>query len=266
MHGQNQVKYTNKLHGARVLVIGGSSGLGFAVAEASLEYGALVAISSSNESRIQDAIQRLHDAYPTSKGKVYGVTADLSNLDTLEQELERILKTSKENLGGELDHVIYTAADPLAQISLNDLSAKAIVQAGTLRFTAPLLIAKHLPSYMVPSFKSSYTITTGAISEKPAPNWSIIASYAGGHHAMVRNLALDLKPIRVNGVSPGVVDTGLWRMGEQEKEEFFKACREKLMTGRVPGAEDVAESFLGCMRDWNMDAGIIRTDGGSLFM
>ena len=58
--------------------------------------------------------------------------------------------------------------------------------------------------------KSSITFTTGAVSEKPIPNWAMINSYATGLQGMTRGLALDMKPIRVNLVSPGAVDTELW--------------------------------------------------------
>ena len=81
---------------------------------------------------------------------------------------------------------------------------------------------------------------------------------------MVRNLALDLKPIRVNGVSPGVVDTELWRMSEEEKKAFLKGLADKLPVGRPGRVEDVAESYLAVLRDGNMDATVVRTDGGAL--
>ena len=98
-----------------------------------------------------------------------------------------------------------------------------ILAAGQIRFFAPLLLAKHLPRYLIQSYKSSYTITTGAVSEKPIPNWSVIGAYAGGLHSMVRNLALDMKPIRVNGVSPGAVDTEMWdHHGEEKKQEIMR--------------------------------------------
>lgn len=83
---------------------------------------------------------------------------------------------------------------------------------------------------------------------------------------MVRNLALDLKPVRVNGVSPGVVDTELWRMTEEQKRVFLKGCGEKMTTGRPGMPEDVAESFLAIMKDVNMDGSMIRTDGGVMLM
>ena len=97
-------------------------------------------------------------------------------------------------------------------------------------------------------------------------DWSVVAAYAGGHHSMVRNLALDLRPVRVNGVSPGVVDTGLWRGEGEERERFLEGCAEKMATGRVGRVEDVVESFLGALRDWNCDGSVVRTDGGALFM
>lgn len=265
MSAKDQLKYTNKLLNSRILIIGGSSGLGYAVAEATLEHGALVAISSSNETRIQTAISKLQNAYPSFTSNIHGLTVDLSNPDTLEDQLSSILKRATETLGGKLDHVVFTAADALAPMKLADMTVARIQAAGTLRFLAPLLLAKFLPTYLNSSYRSSYTITTGGISEKPSPDWSVIASYAGGHHAMVRNLALDLKPIRVNGVSPGAVDTELWRMSDEQKEGMFKVLGKKNMTGRVPGPEDVAESYLAILKDWNMDASVVRTDGGYLF-
>ncbi|KAF2733785.1 NAD(P)-binding protein, partial [Polyplosphaeria fusca] len=197
----DQKKYTNKLLNACVLVIGGSSGIGYAVAEAALESGAIVTISSSNPQRVATKVQSLQSAYPSSSSKVHGVVADLSNPSTVESEIERMFKQAVEPLESKhFDHVIFTAADALSMMPLKDMSMEKILKAGQLRFFAPLLVAKYLPHYLTNSHKSSYTITTGGISESPVPDWSVIGSYAGGHHAMVRNLALDLRPIRVCGV------------------------------------------------------------------
>jgi NAD(P)-dependent dehydrogenase (short-subunit alcohol dehydrogenase family) len=197
-------KYTSKLHASRILIIGGSSGIGYAVAEACLEFGARVAISSSNPERVTAAVEKLQSSYPSKKAQVCGVVVDLGKAETLERELENVLKSSAAKLNDDdagklkLDHVIFTAGDALATIKLADMTYANIVAAGQVRFFAPLLLAKFLPRYLEGSYKSSYTITTGSISEKTIPDWSVIASYAGGHHSMVRNLALDMKPIRVS--------------------------------------------------------------------
>ena len=76
--------------------------------------------------------------------------------------------------------------------------------------------------------------TTGSVAEKPIPGWSVVASYATGLHGMVRNLAVDLKPVRVNLASPGPVDTELWKeMGEGEKKNMFKEIEGKVPTGHA---------------------------------
>ncbi|KAF2032110.1 short chain dehydrogenase [Setomelanomma holmii] len=260
-------KYTSKLASSRILIIGGSSGIGFAVAAACLEHDALVAISSSNASRVDAAVKKLQSSYPSKSSNIVGLTVDLSKSSTLESELKTLLDGTVSKIGGQskkLDHVVFTAGDALATIPLAEMSMEKVLQAGQIRFFAPLMLAKYLPSYLEPSYKSSYTVTTGAVSEKPIPNWSVIGSYAGGHHSMVRNLALDLKPLRVNGISPGVVNTELWRMSDEQKEKVMKFHGEHLATGRAGQPEDVAESYLALLKDWNMTGSMVRTDGGGL--
>lgn len=74
--------------------------------------------------------------------------------------------------------------------------------------------------------------------------WSMVASYAAGLHGMTRNLALEMKPIRVNLVSPGAVDTELWKwMTKEQKKEYVKTTGEHVMTGRIGRREFSAISF-----------------------
>lgn len=263
----DQSKYSSKLLGSRILIIGGSSGIGFCIAEACLEYGALVTIASSRVSKVKVAVSNLQASYPSAKLNIHGLTVDLSKSDTLESELRNLFEQTVKNTGGEkLDHVIFTAGDTPTIMKLADMTMESILKAGQIRFFAPLLAAKFVPKFVKNSHESSYTITTGSVSERPIPDWSVIGSFAGGHHSMVRNLALDVKPIRVNGVSPGVVDTEMWKMPKGEKDKLMEEMSKKMATGTPGRPENVAESFLSCMRDYNMDGAIVRTDGGGLFM
>lgn len=92
-----------------------------------------------------------------------------------------------------------------------------------------------------------------------------MASYASGLHGMTRNLALDLAPMRVNLISPGAVLTPLWDcIPEDTRESFLKDTKAKCTTGEVGRPEDVAESYLYVMRDWNVSGSVIDTNGGSL--
>jgi NAD(P)-dependent dehydrogenase (short-subunit alcohol dehydrogenase family) len=80
-------------------------------------------------------------------------------------------------------------------------------------------------------------------------------------------LALDLKPLRVNLISPGAVETELWDgLEEGKRKEMMKGFEEKMATGKVGQPEDVAESYLYCMRDGNVTGSVISTNGGHLIM
>ena len=90
----------------------------------------------------------------------------------------------------------------------------------------------------------------GADVEKA--NWTVIGAFAAGIPGIVRGLALDLKPLRFNAVSPGLVDTELWRdMPTDAKKKFYHEAEQKNPTGAVAQASDVAESFVYLMRDYN---------------
>jgi NAD(P)-dependent dehydrogenase (short-subunit alcohol dehydrogenase family) len=210
-------KYTSKLLASRILIIGGSSGIGLAVAEACIEHGAHVAISSSNASRVKSAVDSIKKSYPSKTNNIHGLSVDLSQPSTLESQLSSVLSSAAEKLSknGKLDHVIFTAGDALATIPLQDMTYENIVAAGQVRFFAPLLLAKYLPKFLEESYKSSYTITTGSISERPIPDWSVVAAYAGGLHSLVRNLAKDMGPIRVSSTSIAVWDTWCANVGNR---------------------------------------------------
>lgn len=247
----------NKLAGKHVLIIGGSSGIGHAVAEASIESGARVTISSSNSARIEAAVHNIQSAYPGAK--IAGYACDLSK-PTLEQNIKELFEKT-----GSVDHIVFTAGDKLAVKSIHETSYESIISAGHVRFIAPLLVAKVGSKYLSAGPTSSITFTTGTVAEHPIPNWSVVASYAAGLHGMTRNLALDLKPIRVNLVSPGMIVTEMWNhMGTpEENEKIFKATSEKLPTGRVGQPEDVAEAYLWLMKDKNVTGVVVASDSGS---
>lgn len=257
-------KYSNKLAGARILVIGGSSGIGYSVAEACLEFGASVLISSSQQSRIDSSIDKLLKTYPSARGRIAGYPCDLSS-PSVETNIEKLLERCCGDGPSKLDHIVHTAGDPLAVLKLQDATLESIQQAAMVRFNSPLLLAKHAAKYLNPGPASSITLTTGVISRKPNKDWSIVASYAAGLHGMTRNLALDLAPVRVNLISPGAVLTPLWDgMSEEQKDAFLKSAKGKCTTGEVGKPEDVAESYLYVIRDRNVSGSVIDTNGGSL--
>jgi len=159
-----------------------------------------------------------------------------------------------------------------------------IKQAGMVRFFAPLIVAKHAVKHLNAGPASSIILTTGSVSERPRPDWSIIGSFATGLHGMTRSLALDLAPVRVNLISPGGVETELWNgLPEDKRKAMFKEMGESVPTGTIGKPEDVAESYIVrekpfitpttlmltqqpqyCMRDQNLTGSVISTNSGAL--
>ena len=260
-------KYTNKLKGTRVLIVGGTSGLGYGVAEALLEHSAAhIIISSSNPTRVKDTISTLKKSYPNASTKIDGFPCNLGDEATLEQNIKELFEKLPLE-GQKLDHVVYTAGDSLATKKLAEVDFAFIKKAGMVRFFAPLLVAKQAANYLNASAASSFTLTTGGVAEHPIPDWTVVGSYATGLMGMARSLALDLKPIRVNAISPGAVDTQLWKgMSEEQKEKMFEGLKSTMTTGGIGQVVDVVESYLYVMKDKNVSGSVISTNGGHLVM
>ncbi|KAH6891502.1 oxidoreductase [Thelonectria olida] len=252
----------NKLAGKNVLVIGGTSGIGFAVAKAALAFSANVTISSSSAERIALTIQKLKEEFPDSQ--VQGYPCNLAT-EAVEQEIERLFSQIP---GGSVDHIVYTAGDKVPIMSLKDVTREKIVAGGQMRFVAPILVAKIGSQHLTPGPESSITLTSGTVWEHPVSDWTVVAGYMGGVCSVARNLALDLKPIRVNAVSPGLVDTELWDavIPADKKQGLLDHEAFKHPTGRVAKAEDIAEAYVYLMKDANITGRIISTDSGSLLV
>lgn len=265
--GDDQIKYRNKLESAHVLLIGGSSGLGFGVAEACLEYGAgRVTISSSQQQRVDDAVARLEAAYPSAKGKVAGYACDLSHDESLEEQVKLLFERATQHGSLDLHHVVFTAGDPVAPVSLSELDVTTIRARGTVRFVAPLIVAKYAMRYLHRDenrLTASLTLTTGSTAKKPTPNWAAVVGYAAGLHGITRGLALDMRPIRVNCISPGPVDTEMWSpLSPDLREHLAGVMAGQMLTGRFGRPEDAIELYLAAMRDANMTGQTLGTDGG----
>lgn len=261
-----QRKYTSKLANTTVLVIGGSSGLGFGVAEASIEYDvAHLYISSSSSQKLDASVSRLKASYPDIQTNITGIVCNLGDEASLEQNIATLFS----QIDRKIDHLVFTAGEPLVPKPLAEVNLAFMKQSGLVRFFAPYFIAKLGANHLNPGPASSITITSGSVSEKPNPNWTVIASYGAGLHGMVRALALELKPVRVNLINPGAVDTELWEstMGSREvAEKAMSSMAGKLATGKVGSVEDVVESFLYVMKDKNVTGTIVRSDGGAFLL
>lgn len=244
-----------------ILILGGSSGLGYAVAQLALTQNMRIFISSHNPTRISSAVDALRREFPA--GRIDGFPCDLAS-HNVESNLENLFAhVIAVNNGQLLDHVVFTAGDKLSTKALSEIDLDYIRAAGQVRFFAPLLIGKLVLRFIKPSYISSFTITNGAVAQKPMPEWSVVAAYMAGVEGMVRNLALDLKPIRVNLVTPGLVDTELWGTGEQRRATV-EALSKTAFLGRICSAQEAGEAYMYLLKDTNATGSVVSTNGGYL--
>lgn len=256
-------KYSAKLVDKRVLVIGGTSGIGFCVAEAALEYGAQVMISGSRQSKLDNALSRLKSAYPDKASNIRGQTCDLFEPESLESRLETLLQASAG--GSKLDHIVFTAGPALKITPVSEASVEDILTAGRVRFLGPLVLGKVAPKYMHNDSKSSITLTGGTSSHRPMKSWTIQVAWGSGVEGIMRGLAVDLAPIRVNIVELGAVHTELFGdIPEARLPAVLQRMKDASLLDKVGTPEDVAEAYLYVMKDHFVTGSAIQSDGGRL--
>lgn len=265
-----QNTYTSKLAGSHVLIIGGTTGVGYAVAEASIAYGAAtVVISSSKVDRVNASASRLRDSHPTTTCQIVGIPCDLKQEDALESNIVALFDTATSNGTRKFDHIVFTAGDHPVSRPLSQVDFNFIKEAGLIRFFAPLLVAKHAAKHMAPGLASSFTLTSGIGGRRPYPNWNVFGAYTTSLEGMARSLTLELKPVRVNLICLGPIDTELidhFYTGTEERKGFLDAIAAGSVTGTIGKAEDAAEAYIYCMKDHNLAGSVVNTNAGMLFL
>ncbi|GAA1040523.1 SDR family oxidoreductase [Streptomyces sp. TR1341] len=233
------------LRGQRVVVLGGTSGIGFAVAEGAAREGAEVVVASRRQESVDAALKRLPEG---ARGE---------ELDTTD---EAAVRGFFEGLGA-FDHLVYTAGETLLLESVADTEL-----ARAQRFLDTRLWgAYRAVKYGAGSIREggSIVLTTGTAGNRPLPGSSVVSALCGAMESLTRALALELAPLRVNVVAPGVVRTELWReLPEAEREGLYSAAAGSLPVGRVGEPADVAEAYLYLMRGGYSTGSVVVVDGG----
>jgi len=239
----------NGFENKRVVIVGGSSGIGLAVAQEAASQGADVVIVSSSAERVQEAIKSIG-------GAARGQAVDVSD--------EKAVECFFTNLGG-FDHLVFTAGDTLQLNELAKTDLKQARRAFELRYWSALAAVK----YGSPHIRKggSIVLTTGIAGQRPRKGWVIAASVCGTIEALTRALAVELAPIRVNAVSPGVVRTNLWQtMNASERERLFESVGNSLPVGRVGEASDIAQAYLFLMQEGFATGQTVVVDGGTVLV
>jgi NAD(P)-dependent dehydrogenase (short-subunit alcohol dehydrogenase family) len=240
---------TNDLQQKRIVVVGGSSGIGLAVAQQAASQGAEVVVVSSNAERVQKAVESVG-------GEALGQAIDVSD--------ERAVATFFTELGS-FDHLVFTAGDSLYLQDLTTTDLQQARRAFELRYWSALATVKYGSPHI--RKEGSIVLTTGIAGRRPRKRWVIAASVCGTIEALMRALAVELAPIRVNAVSPGVVRTNLWQtMSASERERLYESVGKSLPVGRVGEASEIAQAYLFLMQEGFMTGQTIVVDGGTVLV
>lgn len=252
--------FASKLSGSRVVLLGGTGGVGIGLVRALIENDAIIVISSSREAKVKEVITSLQSEYP--EARISGHVCNLASQD-VEANIEALFKQV-----GEIDHIVYMAGDRLPMVPLEDVTLEKWQTANQVRTISALLVCKIGMRYLKKSRDSSIVLTGGSIAEKPiAGGWSMLACIGAGISGMTRQLAFDMAPIRVNCVAPGVIETDLWAgMGEEGAKAFLKSHESKMPTQKVGQPEDLAEAYLYCLKDKNATGSIINSNSGAFLV
>jgi NAD(P)-dependent dehydrogenase (short-subunit alcohol dehydrogenase family) len=233
----------------RIVILGGTSGIGLAAAQAAAQEGALLVVVSSRQASVDRALASLP---PGTEGHA----VDLSSEDAIRALFDRI---------GAFDHLVFTAGETLQLGSLADTAMEKARNAFTLRFWGAFTAVKYAQPHIRPG--GSIVLTTGIASLHPRAGWSVAASICGAIDALTRALAVELAPVRVNAVSPGVVRTPLWdNMSAADREAMYAGIGAALPVGRAGEPEDIAQTYLYLMREGFSTGQVIVVDGGTVLV
>ncbi|MGO4378739.1 SDR family oxidoreductase [Pseudoduganella sp. RAF19] len=232
----------NTLHGQKVLVVGGSSGIGAAAAKSLAALGAEVTIASRNAGKLEAAAAEIGGAVRTAI------------LDTSDDSALEAFFAAQD----AFDHVVVSAAQtasgPVKQLALVDAYA-----AMNSKFWGAYRVARAARIRQ----GGSLTLVSGFLSVRPSKTSVLQGAINAALEALTRGLALELSPVRVNAVSPGLVATPLWAgLSEEKREAMYEGAAVRLPAQRVGQPEDIANAITYLVTTPYATGSTVLVDGG----
>jgi len=245
--GTAEETHVMDLRGQRVVILGGTSGIGLATAAAAAGRGGEVTVVS----RSQESVDRALAGLPSG---TRGRAVDLADPGLVTELFDEL---------GSIDHLVFTAGEPLTLMTLDKLDLDQARQFFCLRYFGALWAAHAAAPHLRPG--GSITLTTGIAGRRPGPGWAVAASICGAIESLTRALAVELAPIRVNAVSPGVVRSPLWdSMSHDSREQLYRDTAASIPAGRVGEPGDIARAYLYCLTQPFATGSILTVDGGTV--
>lgn len=235
------------IEGKKVVVIGGTSGIGLAVAQGATAAGAHVIVASSSAEKVEKARRQFSNA-------VEAHAVDVKDEMQVAAFFERV---------GALDHLVYTAGDWGSAMGGGALDTLDFARAGNVfavRFWGALAAAKHAHKRM--SSEGSITFTDGMVAHRPRKGAAVSTAMAGAIEHLVQGLAVELAPIRVNAVCPGYIATDIWAAMPDELRKARLKITERYPVPRAGEPREAAEAYLYLMRGGYTTGQVLHVDGG----
>lgn len=232
----------------RIVVVGGSSGMGLALTERLLAAGDAVTMVGRSPERLKEARVKLGD--PSA---LQTIAADATDEDDVAQLFRTV---------GRVDHIVSTAADLTGAYSpLSDMNLANVRRVVDSKVVAALLLAKHGAPHVAEG--GSISFTSGVAAYRPTATGSVVAAVNGAMESLVYALAVELAPLRVNAISPGWVDTPFWdSMAGERKPAVLDGMAKRLPVGKIGAATDLAQAFESIMRNGFITGTVVHVDGG----
>jgi NAD(P)-dependent dehydrogenase (short-subunit alcohol dehydrogenase family) len=233
----------------RIVALGGTSGIGLAVAQAALEEGASVIVASH---RAKDVTRAQEQLAQQSKSRSSGRAVDVTSEDALKEFFANI---------GPFDHLVYTAGEDLPLGPLVGIDLRRARARFEVRYWGAVAAVK----YGIASMREggSIVLTSGFSATRPRAGWTSQASIQSAVEGLTRALAIELGPLRVNAVSPGVTRTPRWdSWKEADREAFYEGEKRRLPVGRVGEAAELAHAYIYLMKNTYATGNIVSVDGG----
>ncbi len=228
--------------GQHAVVVGGTAGIGLAIARAAHAAGARVTVASRSRDKVDRAVASLEGAQ--------GLRLDLTDVDEVQRAFASL---------GDIDHLVVTAAEVRAG-AFRELSITDAQHSMASKFWGPYVAAR---AARVRN-SGSITLFSGIFAKRPSPGFAVLSAINAAVESLGRALAVELAPIRVNVISPGLIrDTdALAGMSEAARESLFSATAERLPVRRVGTPSDVAALVLAIMDNPYMTGATVEIDGG----
>ncbi|RZI26434.1 SDR family oxidoreductase [Pseudomonas sp. 770NI] len=232
---------TSSLSGKTIIVIGGSSGIGAAVAQAALARGAHVIVAG----------RRLA---PGSDSGLRNEPVDVTDSASLKQLFETV---------GRFDHLVYTSGPSVRAKPLIETDLDVARDNFDVKLWGALRAIQHALPFL--HEQGSITLTSGQLGRKLAAGQFIKTGINAATEALGKQLAKELAPRRVNVISPGVIDTPAYAgLGQEQRLAMFAKAGQGLPVGRVGQAEEVAAGYVLAMENGFMTGAVVDIDGGGL--